>query len=638
MSSAAASTGPTRPPETRQQAAQRHLVTSVRRFVTGRIAHKITVPYVILICLLAILASYITVHLIASSLEEKFQDELATAGRSANEAMVLLEDRHLTILRQMIYTDGVAPALATRDAAGLQSLLAPIAANSRIAYVDVFTPEGRELLWLRSRDLGGNADVLRDPAAGQWDPVRQVLGGRSDRFGDKFAGMVSTPAGYLLVSAAPVLQDGELVGAIAVGTPIEEVARRLSQEAGGKGITLYGRDGVPITSTIRATGSELVSALQLPEQQIAAALSGNKVVVRRAAIGDLLYLEALGTLAIRRQPALVLGTGNLMSIIEERGAQSRTLMTGLFSVVLMLVFLISLVLARRLSRPVYTLLAATKRVQENDLDFEVPIETEDEHGILASAFNEMKVGLQERERSRVAIERYMSPKVYRLIQTGELRMGGESREITVVKTDIRDFTRLSERMEPQALVHFLNRYFEALVAPISKYDGEVDKYMGDSVLAKFGATEWYPDHARRAVLAMIEMIEACERFSEELRAEGMAPIRMGIGANTGEAIVGNIGSSERMEYTIISDAVNTAQRIEELCKEVGWDLLISDRTWAAVKEIVEAGRPWKIRLRGHTRDTLVYPVLGQKGAVPLERRRAYEALSAAGSSLERTFT
>lgn len=242
------------------------------------------------------------------------------------------------------------------------------------------------------------------------------------------------------------------------------------------------------------------------------------------------------------------------------------------------------------------------------------------------AFNEMAGSSREQERSRVAIEKYMSPKVYQLIQNGQLKLGGESREITVFKTDIRDFTGISERMEPQRLVAFLNRYFERVVAPVAKYDGEVDKYMGDAILAKFGATEWYPDHARRAVLAMIEMIEACEEFSQEAEAEGLPPIRMGIGANSGPAVVGNIGSPARMEYTIISSAVNTAQRIEELCKEFGWDILISRETYERAKDVVEVGTPWDIQLRGHSATTTVYPVLGRAGQVPIHRLRAYGAL------------
>jgi adenylate cyclase len=205
-------------------------------------------------------------------------------------------------------------------------------------------------------------------------------------------------------------------------------------------------------------------------------------------------------------------------------------------------------------------------------------------------------------------------------------MGGESREITVLKTDIRDFTSIAEQMDPQRLVAFLNRYFERMVMAVAKYDGEVDKYMGDAILAKFGATEWYPDHARRAVLAMIEMIEACEEFSREAEAEGLPPIRMGIGANTGSAVVGNIGSPDRMEYTIISDAVNTAQRIEELCKEFSWDLLISRDMYEQARDAVEVGTPWAIQLRGHAATTTVYPVLGRAGQVPAHRLQAYGSL------------
>jgi adenylate cyclase len=254
----------------------------------------------------------------------------------------------------------------------------------------------------------------------------------------------------------------------------------------------------------------------------------------------------------------------------------------------------------------------------------------DETGLLTEAFNEMAQGLRERERARVAIEKYMSPKVYELIQRGELRIGGESREITVLMTDIRSFTTLAEATPAEQLLTLLNRYFEAMFGPITKYEGEVDKYIGDGILAKFGATVWYPDHARRGVLAAIEMLEACDRLNVELQREGLPELRMGIGANTGAAIVGNIGANERMEYTIISDAVNTAERVGSICKDLNWDLLISHETYAQVRDVVEVGEPTSVRLRGQTRDTLVYPVLGERGAVSLERVRRYRQIDARG--------
>lgn len=601
------------------------------RVVARYIAGKIIVPYLVVIFVLAILASYVTINLIATSLEDKFREDLAAAGRSANEAMVVLEEDQLAVLRQMVFTVGVDEAILARDSAALERLLGPIAANRNILYVDVFAAARTQMSALRSPNLGPDAAQRLDPGARDWAPVRSVFRG-GDALGDKFAGFVQTPWDRLFVSCAPVKRDGRIVGAISIAVSVQDVASRLSREAGAKGITLYGKDGI-LASTVRT--ASLAEALTLPEDQIGSLLEARQIVVRRAILrlpgdGDRIderpYVESLGVLAIRRQPAAVMGVGSLVTIIEDRGAETRNAMIALFSVVIVVVLAVGLLLARRIVRPIQALVEATRRVRRNELDFEVPVRTEDETGILTTAFNEMTGGLRERERSRVAIEKYMSPKVYRLIQAGELRMGGQNREITLFKTDIRGFTGIAETMEPEPLIEFLNRYFQRMVAPVTKYDGEVDKYMGDAILAKFGATEWYPDHARRAVLAMVEMIEACEEFSAEAEAEGKPSIRMGIGCNTGPAVVGNLGSTERMEYTIISDAVNAAERIEEVCKEVGWDLLISEQTYQQAKDVIEVGRPWTVQLRGQTHTTQVYPVLGRKGEVSPGRQEEYSAM------------
>ena len=173
--------------------------------------------------------------------------------------------------------------------------------------------------------------------------------------------------------------------------------------------------------------------------------------------------------------------------------------------------------------PVRTLVEATNRIRRNELDFSVPGKPADEVGP-SEAFNETLVGLRERQRSQIAIERYMSPQVYQLIQQHRLELGGTTRPITVIKSDIRDFTMLSGTMDAPTLVEFLNRYFRRMVTAITKYGGEVDKFMGDSILAKFGATEPDAAHPVHAVLAMIEMLEQCERLNHELRREGLPTI------------------------------------------------------------------------------------------------------------------
>lgn len=332
--------------------------------------------------------------------------------------------------------------------------------------------------------------------------------------------------------------------------------------------------------------------------------------------------------SIRAEP----GLADLTLVLQERSAQARYLVIGIFGGASLVVLGLGLLLARQITRPLSSLVEAAQRIRRNELDFELPVQTQDEIGTLTQAFNEMTSALREREPSRVGVDEHTTPTGSQLVRSGEMRMGGDQREITVFKTDIRGFSALAETLDPDALVQFLNHYFTRMVTCIHKHGGEVDKYMGDAILAKFGAADWYPDHAHKAVLSMIEIIEACEDFSEELRAEGRSPIRMGVGCNTGLAVVGNVGSPDRMEHTVISDAVNTSERIEELCDQFGWDLLISGTTYEQAKDSVEVGEPWTLELRGQTRDTYIYPVLGRKGQVPPHRLRAYEALRTRGRS------
>jgi adenylate cyclase len=454
-----------------------------------------------------------------------------------------------------------------------------------------------------------------------------VLAGERDAVGDKFDGVVLTPWGRQLEVVTPVRLNGQLAGAIAVGTPLETVAEILSSEAGSKAITLYNLDGQVLVSTVRATGAALSETLNLgPELQKLFA-TNERIAMRKSEIAGRPYVESISFLVIRREPMLLMGVGDLVSIVNDAGASALQTMFVAFVIAIFFVMLAGVATARWIVRPVFTLVSAARRIREDDLDgLHVLVESRDEIGVLGETMNEAIGGLQERRRAQHAIERYISPMVYKKIQQEELTLGGVSHEITVFKTDIRDFTTLSESMGPNEMVRFLNAYFERLVGPVHRRGGEVDKYMGDSILAKFGATEPQPDHALQAVLCMIDMIEQCDLFNQEAEQEGWPRVQMGIGANTGPAVVGNIGAHDRMEYTIISDAVNTAQRIEELCKELGWDLLISDSTYQQANQAVEVGEPWEIELRGKTRSTLVYPVLGRVGMVQSQRRRAYYQL------------
>lgn len=248
-------------------------------------------------------------------------------------------------------------------------------------------------------------------------------------------------------------------------------------------------------------------------------------------------------------------------------------------------------------------------------------------------FNEMVSGLRERERVRETFGKYMTREVTDYLLTHEVKLGGELREVTVMMSDIRSFTSLSERMAPEEVVAMLNGYFAGQVGAVLHYRGRVDKFMGDAILAVFGAPIPLEDHALRAVLACIQMRAALAEFNKQWTADGRRPIRIGIGVNTGQVVVGNIGSTERMEYTIIGDTVNTTQRVEDLTKEFATDILITETTYAACRDLIEVGEPHMVTVRGRTTEMAIYPVVGLKPGVVLSPELAVPGLNGLGSEL-----
>src|SRR2546423_1212692 len=221
--------------------------------ITHRVGGKIISPYLAIVFVLAILGTYVVMNLVTSSLEEKFRSQLADAGRAANESVVDMESDHLKIFRQMAFTEGVPERLKSGDSDGLLTLIAPIVANSKVDYVDVLDAQGKVVLVIRPPERTAEAANLVDRNASAWPPVQKVLNGVEDQFGDKFSSLVQTPWGLVLYTTGPVKLAGERVGVIAVGTPIEKIAMKLSQDAIA-GITLYGPDGSVVASSL--TGAQ----------------------------------------------------------------------------------------------------------------------------------------------------------------------------------------------------------------------------------------------------------------------------------------------------------------------------------------------------------------------------------------------
>jgi adenylate cyclase len=244
----------------------------------------------------------------------------------------------------------------------------------------------------------------------------------------------------------------------------------------------------------------------------------------------------------------------------------------------------------------------------------VPIlRTKDELELLAKGFNQMVDGLKERDKLRTTFGKYMTEAVLEHLLGGQVQLGGDTLKVTILFSDIRSFTTISETMDAHALVALLNEYFTEMVTIVMRHGGVVDKYIGDAIMAVFGAPVPKPDDAKNAVRAAMDMRIALARLNERLVERGGQPLRTGIGIHTGNVVAGNIGSEQRMEYTVIGDPVNLASRLESKTKEIGVDVLVSDVTYDEVKDIVEATPVQQLTVKGRAEPVMTYEITGIRG-------------------------
>ncbi|MCD6239439.1 MAG: adenylate/guanylate cyclase domain-containing protein [Thermotogae bacterium] len=226
---------------------------------------------------------------------------------------------------------------------------------------------------------------------------------------------------------------------------------------------------------------------------------------------------------------------------------------------------------------------------------------------------------REKKTTKMYFSKYVPSEVVDkiLADPSAIKLGGERKKITVLFSDIVGFTTISESLDPVQLVELLNSYLGRMTDIIkNEYHGMVDKYEGDAIIAIFGAPFSYEDDAKRAVFTAIRMQEELDKIKEEWAEQGKEyPIRIGIGINTGYAVVGNVGSEDRMNYTCIGDAVNVAARLETLTRKVKKYILITDSTYEEVKDYVDAVEIDPVMLKGKTRPTRIYSVSGEKKGI-----------------------
>ena len=215
---------------------------------------------------------------------------------------------------------------------------------------------------------------------------------------------------------------------------------------------------------------------------------------------------------------------------------------------------------------------------------------------------------------RETFGRYLTDEVVSAVleSPSGLQMGGDKRKVTMMMTDLRGFTSLSERLAPERVVAILNRYLTTMVTIIKKYEGTIDEFIGDAIFVLFGAPVWQENDAQRAVACAVAMQLAMDLINEQNRQEDLPEIEMGIGLHTGQVVVGNIGSPERTKYGVVGKHVNLTSRIQAYT--VGGQILISETTRQDVGRILKPGKQVEVNLKGIEHPVTLFEVLGIGGS------------------------
>ncbi|MBI5690931.1 MAG: HAMP domain-containing protein [Verrucomicrobia bacterium] len=399
----------------------------------------------------------------------------------------------------------------------------------------------------------------------------------------------------------PVLAP-DIIAWLAIGFRIDQEFVRALQELTGIDVSFFSPAGQPLATTLPPAKAQALAAA-LPR-------------LPPAAEGlELRLADDTALVSTRRLPT---GRGEHATLVlqfslDEKLASARETELLLLEVAfasLLAATLLSRIFARRLTRPIHELVGQTQRIAQGDYTVRPAAYRLDELGHLSRSFDDMARGLALRDRLRDLLDKNVSPEVAaQLIRDGDA-LGGEEREVTILFADLRGFTTLSERLPAPELLTLLNRYLDRMSGAIEAQGGVIDKFIGDAIMALFGAPVPQGDAADRAVAAARAMEQALAALNAELAAEGRAPLALGIGINTARVVAGRIGSQRRRNYSVIGDGVNVAARLQALTRtpEYQTNIIVSAATVAAARAPLAPRALGRVPVKGRAEPVEIFAI------------------------------
>ena len=358
---------------------------------------KIVLPYAFLTVMLAVAGSYLATNVVTGSLAERFDNQLTEAGRVVADAVVRKEREHLETVRAVAFTEGVPDAVRAGEKAKIEDLVEPIAGNAAVERLEILDSEGGRLktLWLADEEALLYQEISDDDNPATWPLVRKTLQGEVDELGNKYAQIVETSEGFVLYTAGPITDKGEVVGVVLVGTPLDSLVTATKTEALAD-FTVYDFAGNPLASTyVRPDdASDDEARLDVGGEVLEDATLGEATVREHRTLWGRGYDLVYGRLEIRDQAVGLYSVGLPTEFMFSAGATTRTQIALLFGVSMAAVLGIGLYLSHSMTQPILRLVRTARLVASGDLTARSGVKTGDEIGTLASSFDEMTGMLQ----------------------------------------------------------------------------------------------------------------------------------------------------------------------------------------------------------------------------------------------------
>ncbi len=538
---------------------------------------KLVLPYLILALVVGVMAAYLVTRVVLATWSERFHGQLFSAADEAADLIVHREEEQLAAWRQIAFTQGVAEAVGVGAVANIDQLVRPIALNDQIEVLYVFTDEGRELF--RLPDDGQTA-----VNGANWPIVSQI---RADTV-NRYAALQSTGEdAYLFTGGALRNETNTMTGILLVGLPLADLAAQL-ESAVFADVTLYAPDGRVLASTI---GLSDPADIALTPEQVQDVLAAQEDVtsVRQITPAGTPYVQVMLPFELQAgQDVGVMGVSLRQDFLISPLYPARNVIMVIFTLTVAATLIIGYLLAGHIIRPMEQLMTAAAQVAAGDFNVQVTNHSSDELGQLTRSFNDMVIQLHRRRHLEGVFGRYVGDHIARRILLDEADLGGRRVTATVLFADIRDFTTFTERADLAQLIDELNEYYSLMQAAVDAHDGVINKFGGDSLLAIFGAPLPQENHAEQAVRTATAMMDQLALLNARRQARADPPFRIGIGVNTGEMIVGNLGAEQRREYTVLGDTVNTAKRLSDLNKTTPtYSIFVGENTVEALGKVDE---------------------------------------------------